>query len=166
MHTIDVCHHILETAAGQVHIAASTENLLVVTFGKKNWERIRKNYPDMQYRKNLIITKTERQLQEYFAKKRTSFTLPIAFSGTEFQIKTWQALLTIPYGETRSYSDQAQLIGNPKAVRAVGRSNGLNPIGIIVPCHRVIGKSGKLTGYAGGLEAKEFLLRLEGHWSK
>ena len=76
-------------------------------------------------------------------------------------MQTWQALLTIPYGETRSYSDQAILIGRPKAVRAVGRTNGLNPISIVVPCHRVIGKSGKLTGYAGGLDTKRFLLDLE-----
>ena len=101
------------------------------------------------------------QLQEYFAGKRTEFDLPLSFSGTEFQQQTWRALLTIPYGETRSYSEQAHLIGNPRAVRAVGRTNGLNPIGIVVPCHRVIGKSGELTGYAGGLDKKRFLLDLE-----
>ncbi len=160
-----IYYHTLETAIGKIHIAADANNLLVVTFADTNWERIKKNYSDIQYKKNRIITKTEKQLLEYFAKERTEFTLPIAFSGTEFQVKTWQALLTIPYGETRSYSDQAAIIGNPKAVRAVGRTNGLNPIGIVVPCHRVIGKSGKLTGYAGGLDIKEFLLRLEGHFN-
>ncbi len=160
-----IYYHTLETAIGKIHIAADANNLLVVTFADTNWERIKKSYSDIQYKKNRIITKTEKQLLEYFAKERTEFTLPIAFSGTEFQVKTWQALLTIPYGETRSYSDQAAIIGNPKAVRAVGRTNGLNPIGIVVPCHRVIGKSGKLTGYAGGLDIKEFLLRLEGHFN-
>ena len=161
-----IYYHTLETAIGNIHIAADANNLLVVTFADNNWERIKKNYSDIQHKKNRIITKTEEQLLEYFAEVRTEFTLPIAFSGTEFQMKTWQALLTIPYGETRSYSDQATIIGNPKAVRAVGRTNGLNPIGIVVPCHRVIGKSGKLTGYAGGLDIKEFLLRLEGHFNK
>ncbi len=160
-----IYYHTLETAIGKIHIAADANNLLVVTFADTNWERIKKNYSDIQYKKNRIITKTEEQLLEYFAGDRTEFTLPIAFSGTEFQVKTWQALLTIPYGETRSYSDQAAIIGNPKAVRAVGRTNGLNPIGIVVPCHRVIGKSGKLTGYAGGLDIKNFLLRLEGHFN-
>ncbi len=162
---MSIYYHTLETAIGKIHIAADANNLLVVTFADTNWERIKKNYSDIQYKKNRIITKTEEQLLEYFAGERTEFTLPIAFSGTEFQVKTWQALLTIPYGETRSYSEQAAIIGNPKAVRAVGRTNGLNPIGIVVPCHRVIGKSGKLTGYAGGLDIKEFLLQLEGDFS-
>lgn len=160
---MNVCYHTLKTVIGQIHIAADTNNLRVVTFADNNWERIKKNYSDIQYIQNRIIRETKKQLVEYFAKERTEFSLPIAFSGTAFQIKTWQALLTIPYGETRSYSDQAELIGNPKAVRAVGRTNGLNPLGIVVPCHRVIGKSGKLTGYAGGLDVKKFLLQLEGH---
>ena len=110
---------------------------------------------------NPIIQQTTEQLRQYFALKRTTFDLPIIFTGTEFQRRAWQFLLTIPYGETRSYLQQARAIGNPKAVRAVGRANGLNPIAIVVPCHRVIGKSGKLTGYAGGLKRKEFLLNLE-----
>ncbi len=161
---MSIYYHTLETAIGKIHIAADANNLLVVTFADNNWQRIKKNYSDIQYKQNGITRETEKQLLEYLAKERTEFTLPIAFSGTEFQVKTWRALLTIPYGETRSYSDQAASIGNPKAVRAVGRTNGLNPIGIVVPCHRVIGKSGKLTGYAGGLDIKEFLLRLEGHF--
>jgi len=116
---------------------------------------------DIKCESNEIIDSTRIQLQEYFAGERTEFNLPITFDGTEFQKRTWRALLSIPYGQTRSYSEQAILIGNPKAVRAVGRTNGLNPIGIVVPCHRVIGKSGKLTGYAGGLDVKKFLLDLE-----
>ena len=108
-----------------------------------------------------ILTKTKMQLDEYFAGKRKSFDLPIHFEGTEFQNKAWNALLKVPYGETRSYAEQAKLIGNPKAVRAIGRANGLNPISIIVPCHRIIGKSGKLTGFASGLKDKEYLLNLE-----
>ncbi|AYF47394.1 cysteine methyltransferase [Pseudomonas aylmerensis] len=108
-----------------------------------------------------VLLETKRQLAEYFAGTRHQFELELDFAGTEFQRQVWQALLTIPFGETRSYSQIAQQIGNPKAVRAVGAANGRNPISIIAPCHRVIGASGGLTGFAGGLEAKQYLLRLE-----
>jgi len=109
-----------------------------------------------------VLLETERQLQEYFAGARHRFELELDFTGTDFQKQVWQALLTIPFGETRSYSQIAQQIGNPKAVRAVGAANGRNPISIIAPCHRVIGASGGLTGFAGGLAAKQYLLALEG----
>lgn len=109
-----------------------------------------------------ILLKTEQQLNEYFAGKRTRFDLDLDFTGTEFQKEVWAALLEIPFGETRSYSDIACRIGRPKAVRAVGAANGRNPISIVAPCHRVIGASGKLTGFAGGLENKALLLKLEG----
>ena len=112
---------------------------------------------------NVILLETERQLKEYFAGTRTRFDVPLEFTGTEFQKQVWAALLTIPFGETRSYRDIAEQIGNVKAVRAVGAANGRNPISIIAPCHRVIGASGDLTGFAGGLKAKEMLLLLEGH---
>jgi methylated-DNA-[protein]-cysteine S-methyltransferase len=108
-----------------------------------------------------ILVNTIKQLDEYFAGKRTIFTLPLAAKGTAFQQSVWQALCKIPYGETWYYQQIAETIGNPKAVRAVGLANGKNPISIIVPCHRVIGKSGKLTGYAGGLNRKASLLELE-----
>lgn len=111
--------------------------------------------------KSALLAIAEEQLNEYFAGKRQQFDLPIEFKGTEFQKKVWAALLTIPYGETRSYADIAKQVGSPKAVRAVGLANSKNPISIIAPCHRVIGSNGKLTGYAGGLHNKEFLLRLE-----
>lgn len=101
------------------------------------------------------------QLTEYFEGKRTSFEILLKFHGTPFQQKVWQALLDIPFGETRSYSEQAEVVGCPEAIRAVGTANGLNPISIIVPCHRVIGKNGRLTGYAGGLDMKKKLLSLE-----
>jgi methylated-DNA-[protein]-cysteine S-methyltransferase len=100
-------------------------------------------------------------LHEYFAGTRNHFELELDFAGTVFQKQVWQALLTIPFGETRSYSQIARQIGNPTAVRAVGAANGRNPISIIAPCHRVIGASGTLTGFAGGLEAKQYLLTLE-----
>lgn len=108
-----------------------------------------------------VLRETERQLKEYFAGTRNQFELELDFTGTDFQKQVWQALLTIPFGETRSYSQIAEQIGNPKAVRAVGAANGRNPISIIAPCHRVVGASGGLTGFAGGLEAKQYLLILE-----
>ena len=101
------------------------------------------------------------ELEEYFARKRTIFTVPIAPSGTPFQQRVWEELRTIPYGETRSYGQLAAAIGNRSAMRAVGAANGRNPISIIVPCHRVIGSNGTLVGYGGGLERKRFLLDLE-----
>jgi len=110
-----------------------------------------------------ILLEAARQLQEYFAGTRTHFELELEFAGTEFQKNVWQALLDIPYGQTRSYAQIAAQIGRPKAVRAVGAANGRNPLSIVAPCHRVIGKSGELTGYAGGLQAKELLLALEGY---
>jgi methylated-DNA-[protein]-cysteine S-methyltransferase len=112
--------------------------------------------------RNPILVATEQQLGEYFAGRRTAFDLTVDFSGTEFQRKVWHALLTIPFGETRTYAQIARQIGNPAAVRAVGAANGKNPISIVAPCHRVIGSNGKLTGFAGGLDAKAYLLRLEG----
>jgi len=102
-----------------------------------------------------------RQVAEYFAGTRTTFDLPLDPAGTPFQRAVWSALSTIPHGETRSYAQIAAQIGNPKGVRAVGLANGRNPISIVVPCHRVIGKNGTLTGYGGGLERKRFLLDLE-----
>ena len=110
-----------------------------------------------------ILDRTERQLAEYFAGQRQRFELELEFHGTAFQQKVWQALLNIPFGQTRSYLDIAQQIGNPAAVRAVGAANGKNPISIIAPCHRVIGSCGALTGFAGGLDAKHLLLTLEGY---
>lgn len=101
------------------------------------------------------------QLMEYFQGKRKEFSLPLAPRGTEFQKKVWKALCTIPYGQTRSYGGVAAQIGNPRACRAVGRANNKNPIMIFIPCHRVIGADGSLTGFGGGLEAKKYMLDLE-----
>lgn len=108
-----------------------------------------------------VLVEAERQLEEYFAGRRRVFALELTFGGTEFQKEVWQALTTIPFGETRSYGQLAAQIGRPGSARAVGAANGRNPLSIVVPCHRVIGANGTLTGFAGGLEAKEFLLRFE-----
>ncbi len=105
-----------------------------------------------------VLHETVRQLDEYFQGRRKVFVLPIRYAGTEFQNKVWRALVEIPFGQTRSYLDIAKAIGQPTACRAVGLANGANPVMIIVPCHRVIGASGKLTGFGGGLENKRKLL--------
>lgn len=109
-----------------------------------------------------LLLEACRQLREYFAGERKVFALPLAPEGTAFQKKVWAALRDIPWGETRSYGDIARAIGKPAASRAVGMANGRNPLPIFIPCHRVIGTNGSITGYSGGLEKKRFLLRLEG----
>ena len=105
------------------------------------------------------------ELDEYFAGTRKEFTLPLDMRGTEFQKACWSALVQIPFGQTRSYAEIARQIGRPTAIRAVGSANHDNPVAVVVPCHRVVGTSGKLTGYAGGLQAKRQLLELEGAWT-
>ena len=117
---------------------------------RPEWRRDHGAFPDVR-----------RELSEYFAGERTEFHVPVAMDGTPFQRTVWSALRAIPYGETRSYGELARSIGNPSAVRAVGTANGRNPIAVIVPCHRVIGADGTLTGYGGGLERKRTLLDLE-----
>jgi methylated-DNA-[protein]-cysteine S-methyltransferase len=117
---------------------------------------------DWKTTKTPLIEKAAQQLGEYFDGKRKKFDLPLALNGTEFQVKVWKALLDIPYGKIKSYGELAAMTGNPKASRAVGMANNRNPLVIIVPCHRIIGSDGSLTGYAGGLELKQKLLELEG----
>lgn len=109
-----------------------------------------------------LLNEAKSQLNEYFAKERTSFDLPLLFVGSDFQKSVWEKLLTIPYGKTTSYLELSRILGDEKAIRAVATANGANAISIIVPCHRVIGSDGSLTGYAGGLNAKQRLLQLEG----
>jgi methylated-DNA-[protein]-cysteine S-methyltransferase len=109
-----------------------------------------------------VVAAATRQLQEYFDGRRTTFDLPLDATGTPFQLKVWEALRTIPFGETRSYAEIARQIGRPRAVRAVGAANGRNPVSIVTPCHRVIGSTGSLTGFAAGLDTKARLLAFEG----
>ncbi len=117
-------------------------------------------YEEFRSQNSFLLLVTS-QLNEYFKGNRKEFNLPLKLVGTNFQVECWEALLNIPYGETRSYQEQAISIGNPKAVRAVGGANNKNKIGIIIPCHRVIGKDGSLTGYFSGIEHKKYLLDLE-----
>ena len=124
--------------------------------------RLRTMEPTVQTGERTELTdRAMEQLREYFSGQRKQFELPYELRGTEFQKKVWAALEAIPYGQTRSYREIAQAVGNPKAVRAVGAANGKNPMWIVVPCHRVIGADGGLTGYAGGVELKRALLELE-----
>ncbi|MBK5553608.1 methylated-DNA--[protein]-cysteine S-methyltransferase [Pseudomonas sp. TH03] len=155
----------MPSPVGELKLVANGSRLAAILWENDKPNRVRLG-PMTEAADNPILMRAVKQLQEYFAGTRNQFDLELDFVGTEFQKKVWQALLTIPFGETRSYSQIAEQIGNPSAVRAVGAANGKNPISIVAPCHRVIGASGKLTGFAGGLEAKERLLTLEGcEWS-
>lgn len=151
----------LDTPVGKLKLVASDDGLSGIFWPDevRSWKHLSEMGEATDHP---VLVETERQLKEYFAGKRTEFTVKLAFEGTVFQKAVWAALLDIPYGETRSYGDIARQVGNPNAVRAVGAAAGMNPIPIIAPCHRVIGASGKLTGFAGGLEVKELLLDLEG----
>jgi len=152
---------IVDSPVGQLKLVARGSRLAAILWERDRPNRVRLG-PMSEDDNNPILVKTARQLQEYFAGTRSRFELELDFVGTEFQKKVWAALLAIPFGETRSYGEIAKQIGSPNAVRAVGAANGRNPISIIAPCHRVIGASGELTGFAGGLKAKELLLTLEG----
>ncbi len=145
---------------GELKLVASDKGLAAILLKNDAPSHFRL-IPAAEDRNHPILMETERQLKDYFAGKRKTFSVTIDCNGTEFQKKVWAALLTIPCGETRSYGQIARQIGNPKAVRAVGAANGKNPCPIIVPCHRVIGSTGKLIGFGGGLETKAYLLELE-----
>jgi methylated-DNA-[protein]-cysteine S-methyltransferase len=153
---------LMDSPVGVLTLVARGRRLAAVLWEHERENRVRLGSL-IQDNHSPILLKTELQLNEYFSGKRTKFELDLDFQGTPFQKQVWQALLAIPFGETRSYGQIALALGNPKSVRAVGAANGRNPISIIAPCHRVIGASGALTGFAGGLEAKSFLLALEGH---
>ncbi|MFL1543692.1 methylated-DNA--[protein]-cysteine S-methyltransferase [Pseudomonas sp. O39] len=154
-------YKLMPSPVGQLTLVARDGKLNAILWEKERANRVRLGEL-REANDSSVLLAAEQQLKEYFAGTRHQFELELDFTGTEFQKQVWQALLTIPFGETRSYSQIAQQIGNPKAVRAVGAANGRNPISIIAPCHRVIGASGGLTGFAGGLEAKQYLLALEG----
>jgi methylated-DNA-[protein]-cysteine S-methyltransferase len=161
----DYVYKIVLSPVGALKLVASGDGLAAILWENDRPGRVRLNIVG-EDASHPVLLETERQLTDYFAGRRKAFALKLDFAGTEFQKKVWQALLTIPFGETRSYAQIASQIGAPKAVRAVGAANGRNPISIIAPCHRVIGSGGELTGFAGGLEAKARLLGLEGAKTK
>lgn len=150
----------VDSPTGKLKLVARAGALAGVLWEVERLHRVNLE-PMVESTTHPVLLQTATQLAQYFAGQRRQFDLPLTFQGTEFQRLVWDALLTIPFGETRSYGDIANQIGAPKAVRAVGAANGRNPISIITPCHRVIGASGTLTGFAGGLQAKQKLLALE-----
>jgi methylated-DNA-[protein]-cysteine S-methyltransferase len=152
---------LVRTPVGKLKLIASDQGLAAVLWENDDPRRVRLNVV-RESSSHPVLLKTERELREYFDGRRRSFTVPLDFTGTPFQRDVWRALLTIPFGETRSYGDIAKQVRKPRAVRAVGAASGKNPISIIAPCHRVIGSTGKLTGFAGGTSTKAKLLRHEG----
>lgn len=160
-------YKMMQSPVGELKLVATERGLAAILWENDDPKRVR-FLPQDEDPTNAILLEAEKQLREYFSGQRQQFSLMLDFIGTEFQRKVWAALVTIPFGETRSYGEIARQVGSPAAVRAVGAANGRNPLSIIAPCHRVIGANGKLTGFAGGLETKAFLLRLEGGqlWSQ
>ena len=148
----------MESPIGELLLAGESDALAMIGFPKGAMRR--DPGPDWIYNEK-PFAEARRQLDEYFSGERRDFDLPLRLEGSEFQVSVLNALQKIPYGETVSYGEIAKRIGRPKAVRAVGAANGRNPIPIVVPCHRVIGSTGDLTGFGGGLDTKEALLRLE-----
>ena len=151
---------ILPSPVGELTLVAGDQGLVAILWPDDDPGRVRLDRraerPD-----HPVLVETARQLRAYFAGELERFDVPLDFRGTDFQKQVWAALLTIPFGETRSYGEIARQIGRPSASRAVGAANGRNPISLIAPCHRVVGSAGALTGFAGGLDAKRYLLDLE-----
>jgi methylated-DNA-[protein]-cysteine S-methyltransferase len=150
----------MESPVGRLKLVASSKALVAVLWEQERPNRVKLDEMSLDPQHPILI-EAERQLSEYFAGKRTQFDLPLRADGTEFQKKVWRALRKIPFGKTKSYLDLARAIGSPDASRAVGAANGKNPLSIVVPCHRVVGANGALTGFAGGVETKATLLALE-----
>jgi len=158
---MSLSYKLIPSPIGKLKLVASDEGLVAILWENDRPRRVR--LADLvENPAHPMLLRTEKELNEYFSHKRKAFTVPLDMRGTYFQKQVWEALLGIPFGETRTYGQLANQLGNPKATRAVGAANGRNPIAIIVPCHRVIGFSGRLTGFAGGLDAKDHLLKLEG----
>ena len=159
----DGYYDIIDSPVGNLLLITSTKGLHAIL-----WDH---SINDPEYQKILsalkksntdkIIVETKNQLKQYFQGNRKTFDLPLVFKGTDFQMQAWKKLQKIPYGKTISYGEQAEKMGDKKKARPAGMANGLNPISIIIPCHRVIGSNGNLTGFGGGLDKKEFLLQLE-----
>ena len=154
-------YKLMKSPVGTLRLVASDKGLAGVWFERTRPGRLQPR-GEVEDPRHPVLVEAERQLREYFAGRRQSFELELDLVGTPFQRSVWRALLTIPFGQTRSYGDIARQVGRPSASRAVGAANGQNPVAIVAPCHRVIGSTGALTGFGGGLDVKAQLLRLEG----
>jgi len=159
-HPTSYFHKFVPTPVGVLKLVASERGLAAILWENDHPARVRLG-DSVEKGDHPVLVEAARQLNDYFAGKLRKFSIALDFKGTPFQQQVWQALLKIPFGQTRTYGQIAQEIGRPAAVRAVGAANGKNPISIIAACHRVIGSNGKLTGFAGGLDVKAVLLELE-----
>ena len=157
---MSLAYKMMASPVGKLKLVASDKGLVAILWENDRPSRVRLGEL-VEDGGHAVLVEVERQLGEYFAGRRREFSVALDMRGTRFQRDVWEALLAIPFGETRSYGELARQLGNPRATRAVGAANGRNPVSIIVPCHRVIGASGKLTGFAGGLDVKARLLNLE-----
>ncbi len=156
----------LDSPVGELTLVATDIGLRAVLWPNDEPKRVRLPFPIIEASGNAILRRTADQLREYFAGERIAFDLPLDLHGTEFQQLAWRSLASIPYGQTSTYGEQANRIGRPKAVRAIGAANSRNPVSIVLPCHRVVGADGSLTGFTGGLDAKRRLLEIEVQYSR
>lgn len=151
----------LDSPVGRLRLVATDQGLSRLLFDEQADADAHPDGDSTRADDHPVLAAATTQLEEYFAGHRQEFDIPLDLTGTEFQRAAWSALASVPYGETRSYRQQAEAIGRPKAVRAIGAANGRNPIPIVLPCHRIVGSDGSLTGYGGGLSIKEYLLNHE-----
>ncbi|MBI1275182.1 methylated-DNA--[protein]-cysteine S-methyltransferase [bacterium] len=151
----------MQSPVGELKLITGDNGLAAILWEQDAPQRVPHVQAAREDRHHPLLLQAEAQLKEYFAGERKAFDLPLDFTGNEFSRRVWNALLAIPYGETRSYGQIARQMGQPNSARAVGMANSRNPISIVAPCHRVIGANGRLTGFAGGLKAKAYLLELE-----
>jgi methylated-DNA-[protein]-cysteine S-methyltransferase len=157
---MNLSYKLVNSPVGVLKLVASEKGLVAILWENDDPRRVRLG-DLVEEPHHPLLVRTEKELREYFAGKRQTFSIPLEMRGTRFQRQVWEFLLGIPFGETCTYGDIAKRLGNPAASRAVGGANRRNPISIVVPCHRVVGAAGNLTGFAGGLEAKTYLLKLE-----
>lgn len=150
----------MPSPVGRIRLVASQAGLAAILWEGEDYQRTKLPVAELNHQAPLLL-RAEHQLKEYFSATRTVFDIPLDFRGTAFQVKVWKTLLSIPFGQTKTYGGLARMLGDIKAVRAVGGALNKNPLAIVVPCHRVVGASGKLVGFAGGLENKSLLLKLE-----
>ena len=151
----------LDSPIGRLRLVATDQGLSHLLFDQQVGEDLESDGDAVEADDHPVLAAATAQLAEYFAGRRQEFDIPLDLTGTEFQRAAWSALASVPFGETRSYRQQAEAIGRPKAVRAIGAANGKNPVPIVLPCHRIVGSDGSLTGYGGGLPIKEYLLNHE-----